>query len=205
MQVPEWIGRAAVSGSIASITSTATLAACGARDCASALAPVNAVSHWIWGERALRQDDASWAYTATGYGIHHAMSVLWALGYEAWRSRRPERRRLRLSLVGGVAVAAGACLVDLRCTPERLTPGFERRLTPGALACVYGAFALGLALWRWSEARQRDAAEPRARHSRKRDTPRGERPSRAVSGPGSPTLPRSSMDQVSLSSSTPGT
>ena len=150
MQVPEWIGRAAVSGSIASVTSTVALAACGSRDCASALAPVNAVSHWIWGERALRQDDASWAYTATGYGIHHAMSVLWAL------------------------------------------------------ACVYGAFALGLALWRWSESRSRDAARNRVHHSKKRDTPRGARPSRAVSGPGSPTLPRSSMAQVSRSSSTPG-
>jgi hypothetical protein len=36
--------------------------------------------------------------------------------------------------------------VDFQLTPERLTPGFEHRLSHRSLAAVYGAFAVGLAV-----------------------------------------------------------
>ena len=39
-----------------------------------------------------------------------------------------------------------AAVIDLRAVPERLTPGFERRLSSGSLALVYLAFGAGLAL-----------------------------------------------------------
>lgn len=203
------IRRALVSGSSASLLSTAALMAGGQRDCASVFAPVNAVSHWLWKGRAIRQDRPSLRYTLVGYGIHHAMSILWAITYEklAGLRRRPARRRQMagdastgpkheagptVSVVRGpdrggepggrharaasagrqgpgawddcgqdlalaevpvlpvlataALVAAGACLVDLRCTPQRLTPGFERRLTPSSLFLAYTGFGLGLLL-----------------------------------------------------------
>ncbi|MNT44739.1 hypothetical protein D3C72_1812800 [compost metagenome] len=43
-------------------------------------------------------------------------------------------------------MAGLACLVDLKCTPHRLTPGFERRLSPRMLTLVYLAFGLALPL-----------------------------------------------------------
>jgi len=46
-----------------------------------------------------------------------------------------------LTLAGGVA--AIACAVNLYCTPERLTPGFERRLSKPSLTRVYIAFGVG--------------------------------------------------------------
>jgi hypothetical protein len=221
------IRRALVSGSSASILSTAALMAGGQRDCASVFAPVNAVSHWLWKDRAIRQDRPSLRYTLVGYGIHHAMSILWAITYEklVGLRRGPARRQgaaddapsgpkheagptvamLRRPDEGGGAsgqdgsatsrgrqerderdgrngpkghggrdsydghdgrgqdltlsdvpfvpvlataavVAAGACLVDLRCTPQRLTPGFERHLRPSSLFLAYTAFGLGLML-----------------------------------------------------------
>lgn len=92
-------------------------------------------------------------YSLPGYAIHHAMSVLWAVVYEKTLERaaagnRPERRAPRTAtvVVTGLGVAALACLVDLKLTPQRLTPGFERRLAPGPLAAVYLLFGLGLAL-----------------------------------------------------------
>jgi len=39
-----------------------------------------------------------------------------------------------------------AALVDLRLVPERLTPGFERRLSRRSLAWTYVGFGAGLAL-----------------------------------------------------------
>ena len=137
--------RAFASGGAASTLSLAALSACGERDGRSAFAPVNAVSHWIWANRAFRQENGSLRYTLPGYLIHHTASVFWALFYEEGVAR------MRLTgaprhLGAGLAVAALACFVDLRMTPERLTPGFERHLTSRSLVWVYLAFGVGLAL-----------------------------------------------------------
>ena len=55
-----------VSGSLASLFSAAYLAYAGWRRGTTA-APVNAVSHWFFGDRSLQEDEASTRYTATGY------------------------------------------------------------------------------------------------------------------------------------------
>lgn len=138
--------RAWASGSLASLASTAALALAGACDCRSVFAPVNAVSHWIWKDRAIRQGDASLRYTITGYAIHHAASVFWALLFEGLAIKRREPPEPMEVLRDAAAVSALAAVVDLRCTPERLTPGFQRRLQPAPLASVYVAFGLGLAV-----------------------------------------------------------
>lgn len=146
--------RAAVSGSCASLLSTGMLACGGSVDCGSAFAPVNAVSHWIWGDRAIHTNRPSVRHTVLGYVIHHAMSVFWAAFYEGAMAVGGAHRAARASagpatparVIGGLAVAGIACFVDLKCTPHRLTPGFERRLSPGMLALVYVAFGLALPL-----------------------------------------------------------
>ncbi|SOZ17961.1 conserved hypothetical protein [Cupriavidus taiwanensis] len=142
--------RAAVSGTCASLLSTGMLACGGSVDCGSAFAPVNAVSHWIWGDRAIHTNRPSVRHTVLGYVIHHAMSVFWAAFYEAAVAYGDPhgglRRHAPARVLAGLAVAGIACFVDLKCTPHRLTPGFERRLSPGMLALVYVAFGLALPL-----------------------------------------------------------
>ena len=147
--------RAALSGTFASLASTLALLFSGVRDCRSAIAPVNAVSHWIWKDKALRQQKPSLRYSAAGYLIHHAASIFWALTYERLlTSRAPEPVRTEIA-VSAATIAAVACVVDLRCTPERLTPGFERRLENKSLFVVYTDFAVGLALHSLLRARDR--------------------------------------------------
>ncbi|SOZ27896.1 conserved hypothetical protein [Cupriavidus taiwanensis] len=150
--------RAALSGTCASLLSTGMLACAGSADCGSAFAPVNAVSHWIWGERAMHVNRPSVRHTVLGYVIHHAMSVFWAAFYEGAMAvgsphpaacpsaRTHARPSAPARVLGGLAIAGIACFVDLKCTPHRLTPGFERRLSPGMLALVYVAFGLALPL-----------------------------------------------------------
>ncbi|HVL56807.1 MAG TPA: hypothetical protein VM491_09900 [Burkholderiaceae bacterium] len=123
--------------------STFALTIASRRETGRALAATNSTSHWIWPQRGLVAHRASLRYTGTGYAIHHAMSVLWAMLYEAGVATRAPAPR---ALTGGLAIAALACLVDYTCTPSRLTPGFERRLSKPALATAYAAFAAGLAL-----------------------------------------------------------
>lgn len=151
------------SGSCASVASLVPLLLGGARDAASAVAPVNAVSHWIWKDRAIHQQDGSLRYTLPGYVIHHSMSVFWAVTYEALQARDARRGRPFSpwrTLATGLGVAALACLVDLRFTPHRLTPGFERRLSPGSLFFVYLMFGLGLTLPRFAAERRAKRLPP---------------------------------------------
>jgi hypothetical protein len=61
-------------------------------------------------------------------------------------------RRLRArptpgnAVLDAAAVTAAAAVVDLQVVPERLSPGFERRLSPGSVAWVYILFGIGLAV-----------------------------------------------------------
>ena len=136
----------AVSGSIASLASTAALAACGECEDGSPHAPTNATSHWLWGERATRQDEASLRYTLVGYTIHHLSATFWAVIFERWFGRIADRGEIAPAAAGAALVSGLACLVDYTVTPPRLRPGFEKRLSAPSLCLVYAAFGAGLVL-----------------------------------------------------------
>ena len=134
-----------VAGSLASIFSAAYLAWAGNRRDEPA-APLNAVSHWFFGNRALREDEPSLLYTATGYVTHHMASIFWAtLHAKAWGAR-PEAKQPLPAVAGAVTAAAVASFVDYQLTPKRLTPGFEHRLGKPEMVNVYACFALGMAI-----------------------------------------------------------
>jgi hypothetical protein len=146
--------RAAISGTVASLVSTLTLAALGRRESGSALGPINAVSHWYWGRRAARQDGASLKYTLPGYLTHHGASVFWAVMFERLFAHRA-RRDPATALATGATVATLAAAIDYTITPKRLTPGYEARLSIPSLVVVYAAFAVGLALTEVTRGRRR--------------------------------------------------
>lgn len=133
----------AVAGSFASLFSAAYLAWAGHLRGQTA-APLNAVSHWFFGDRSFEQDRARWPYTVIGYLTHHAASIFWGvLHAKVWGARDEAKRPVPAAL--GTAAAAGvACFVDYQLTPRRFTPGFEHRLGRPELAKVYACFALGL-------------------------------------------------------------
>jgi hypothetical protein len=137
--------RGAVGGVTSSVASTAALALMGQREAASAYAPTNAVSHWIYGDRAARQDDPSLRYTLPGYLIHHGSAMFWSVLFERLCGPLLDRRQASTTLGVATAASAVACFVDYQLTPRRLRPGYEKRLSRPALALVYGAFGLGLA------------------------------------------------------------
>lgn len=138
------LAEALVSGTIAGIATTAAAAAAARREGTTAAAPVNAVSHVVWGDEAGSQDDVSLRYTGTGFVTNHAASVMWAGVYELLR------RRVGAGALGalacGPAVSALAYVVDYHMVPRRFTPGYELRLSGRGLGAVYGALALSLPL-----------------------------------------------------------
>lgn len=134
-----------VAGSLASLISTTVLALAGRRESGSAAAPLNAVSHWYWGDEALRHDKTDLAHTAAGYLTHHVAATFWSTLYAALASNRPALRTTPGIVLGAVATSATAALIDFKFTPQRFTPGYEHRLSTGALLGVHVALAIGLA------------------------------------------------------------
>jgi hypothetical protein len=150
------------SGTAASVASLVALTIAGKLECDNGTAPTNAVSHWIWGDKAIREDEPSLRHTVVGYGIHHAASIFWALLYEKWFGDEPDDKSTAEALVEQAAVAALACFADYQLTPKRLRPGFEKRLSTPSLFMVYTAFGLGLGLPRMLRKSSRRRAECRA-------------------------------------------
>ena len=140
-----WWQRVLISGSLASLFSATALALEGRRHAGSAAGPINAPAHWFWGRQSLRRNDVSAKHTAVGFATHHVSSLFWASFFEALLSRK-RWPGVAEAAGGAAAVTAVAAVVDLKLVPERLTPGFERRLPGRSLGWVYGSFAVGLAV-----------------------------------------------------------
>lgn len=133
-------------GNMAGLASGALLALRGQAEIRRPLAPLNAPSHWVWGDRALRQDGGSLRYTLLGMLIHQASAVMWGVLYERFVARPRPGPALELELRDAVVATAAAATVDFVLTPRRFTPGFERRLSLPSLVLVYAGFAAGVAI-----------------------------------------------------------
>lgn len=133
---------ALASGGAASIASTVALLAYGWRECDDVAAPLNGPSQWVWGRRAPYRDGFSWRYTFVGFLVHHLASTFWGAIYSAARAARSGVAR---DVATAGAVSSVAFVVDYHLTPQRLTPGFQNRLSRRALLGVYVVFAAGLA------------------------------------------------------------
>jgi len=138
--------RALVAGSCASALSALALAWYGRRENRSAAAPINAVSHWYWGDEALGRHRTDGRHTLLGYATHHGASLFWAGLLCAFLHGRPQKQTKGYLLAASVGTSAIACFVDFRLTPHRFTPGYEHRVSRPALAVTYLAFAVGLAI-----------------------------------------------------------
>jgi hypothetical protein len=135
-----------VTGGAATLLSLAVLALAGRRENASAVAPVNAVGHWLWGEESLRADQPSLRHTGTGLLTHLGAGLFWAVLYSRVWGHRRAAKTVPQAIAGGIATSAVAFAVDYGVVPKRLTPGFEHRLGPGAMLATYGSLAAGFAL-----------------------------------------------------------
>ena len=142
-------------GLLSAALSLAALAWRGRADTGSASAPLNAVSHVLWGDEALRRDDTTAAHTLVGGSVHAVSALFWAVLY-AWGHKRRARPTLANALVDAAAVTALSAVVDFKAVPKRLTPGFERRLSVPSLTSVYAALGIGLAIGGWWMARGGD-------------------------------------------------
>lgn len=137
----------------ATAATTATTMALGATRDESAWAPLNAVSHILWGDEAARHTEPSAAYTATGAALNGGAMIMWAAAYTAVRRLLPPGPTS--SVMAGAGVAAAAYVTDYYVVPKRLTPGFEKRLSGRSMFWIYAALAVSLAASQTSSNRRR--------------------------------------------------
>lgn len=145
MRLDRILGRALVSGTVASLGSVGALLVASRVEAGSYPQALNATSHWLHGDRAARVRGFDLGHTGTGYATHLAATLFWASFYEAWAAARPTNR-LAERTARATIVAASAALVDYTATPHRFTPGWELVLSKRAMATVYAAMAIGFVL-----------------------------------------------------------
>jgi hypothetical protein len=140
-----WIGLSAlVTGTAASVVSTAALALLARGEGKSVFQPTNATSHWLHGDHAASHREPDVSHTFIGYATHHASALFWAVPFEIWLAERPPRTTAEL-LRNACIMSAIAAAIDYGATPKRLTPGWELVLSKRSMVATYGAMALGLA------------------------------------------------------------
>ena len=129
----------------AGVLSTVALMVLGRRENGSPFAPLNATSHIVWGESAARVNQRDWKHTGVGQLLHHASAFFWGALFEALQARRARPSAAGV-LTDAAVTTAVAAVVDLKLVPNRLTPGFEKRLSKRALTVTYGTLAAGLVI-----------------------------------------------------------
>ena len=134
------------TGAVASAATTVAVAACGELEDGLAIAPINAVSHIFWGDRAASQDGPSIKYTLSGVALNAAAVTSWAAIHEFLFGRAAKRHGLTGALIGGAAISAIAYVTDYKIVPPRFTPGFEKRLSGRSLLGIYSVLAVSLAV-----------------------------------------------------------
>jgi hypothetical protein len=134
------------TGKVASAATAVAAAVCGAVENRNVIAPINAISHAIWGDEAATQDRISPQYTFGGLFLNTLAGIGWALLYEKLFGEAADDGNVGLSLLGGALVSATAYVTDYHIVPKRLTPGLEKRLSDRSLLAIYLVLALSLGL-----------------------------------------------------------
>ena len=139
-----------VSGTAVAFATTAALSVLARLEGRTAIQPVNSTSHWYWGGAAGRSRRIDAPHTLIGFATHHGASLFCACAYELLR-RGPKNRA---AFGDAIAVSALAAVIDYGVVPKRLTPGWEKVVSPRAIGVAYIAMAVALALSPRSDGRR---------------------------------------------------
>jgi hypothetical protein len=133
------------TGAIAGVMSAVAASAFGRRDSGSAVAPINAVSHWLWGDRAGEVRQADLPHTAVGAVTNVLAAMFWATLHARVRPRAAAAP-VGAAIAGGIATSAVAAGVDYGLVPRRFTPGWELSVSNRSMAGIFAVLAAGIAI-----------------------------------------------------------
>lgn len=131
-----------ITGLAGAAATTAAIAAFGQVKQGSPWTPFNAISHMLFGNKVVNIDGFAPKETLSGLGVNIGALGIWGGLYEKLAGTVPFPQ----SLATGALASAAIWLFDYKIAPERMRPGFEKRLGPESIAAVYVILALILGL-----------------------------------------------------------
>ena len=134
----------AVRSQLVAASAALAVALVGQIENGDGIAPLNAVSHIAWGDESFERAELSLKYSGAGLALNQVSVTSWALLHEWIFGKARDEGKWQISLAGGFLVSALAYVVDFKLVPEKLKPGFERKLSSGGLLAVYLLLALAL-------------------------------------------------------------
>lgn len=147
-----WLVDGLITGLAGAAATTAGIAALGQAKEGSPWTPFNAISHMLFGDQAVDVEGFAPRETLSGLGLNVSALGVWGGIYE----KLAGHVEFPASLGAGAAASALIWLIDYKVVPERLRPGFEKRLGPESVAANYALLALVLGLsplWKRREER----------------------------------------------------
>lgn len=127
-----------IPGLLSAVTTSATAAMRGRKDTGSAIAPINATSHVIWGEEANKVERLTVRHTLPNVLINTKAALWWAIICEKFFGASIDRRGASAAMLAGAATAGVVYVLDYRFLPHRLTPGHEHRVSGRSLGVIFG-------------------------------------------------------------------
>lgn len=143
-EVKRAAGNSLIPGAVAAIAVCSTVSLLGRWDTGSAVAPINASSHVMWGAKAGQVERLTWAQTAPGLAVNVGASLWWAFVFNILFGKNLASKGWAGAVASGTATATLAYLVDYKLMPKRLTPGWEQRLSGRSLFLSLGAMGVGM-------------------------------------------------------------
>lgn len=146
MDLGTTISNIAVTGLwTAAATSVAVMVA-AVQERKSMFAPINAISHILFGDAAIGVKRPIPKFLFSGLVLNLFAMFGWAAIAElAYQLLHITRGQAVATILVAVAVTVVAYVTDFFIVPKRLTPGFERIISQGALVAVYGVLAAAFA------------------------------------------------------------
>jgi hypothetical protein len=136
---------AAFCGVGAGLASQAMLLAAALAEGEPVARPINATSHWLWGQKAGRHRGFDLRHTAVGAATNQSAAMFWGTIFALHLARKKDAGFAGIArdaaLMGVIASA-----VDYGLMPKRLTPGWELALSKRSVALAMTATAAGLGL-----------------------------------------------------------
>lgn len=135
-----------LDGVMSSVAVAMTAALCSRCEGRSALRPINAISHIVWGRHAAKQNGGTIRYTGTGLLLNLVACTFWTTCYHLSRRAVSKPNSSVTTALVGTGTTALAYITDYYVVPRRFTPGFELCLPSRSFPWLYGALALGILL-----------------------------------------------------------